>query len=102
MESSRSIQYHSGLLKPHKTSSHGPIWLYFLLIGCAAWLYLWQANTVSSANALLQQQHQLSSQLDAQQQQTLSDIAHAQSPYVIMQEAVNLGMTPPQWGDGQP
>jgi hypothetical protein len=84
--------------KPYKTAGLS-IWACLLIIGGMAWLYLFQADRVSAANATLQQQHVVGAQLQQQHQESLQALGHAQSPAYILSRARALGMEPGLWGD---
>ena len=85
--------------KHQQRAGKTPVWLCLVVIGAMAWLYLFQADRVSAANATLQAQNATSQQLQRRQQEALQELGHMQSAATIVSRALALGMQQGNWGD---
>lgn len=92
---------HGGLRGKGRRGPQTPIWLCVTLIGLAAWIYLSQVGAVAAANARLQAQQAITSQLVARQQDRQAELGRVETPAYIMSAARLLGMQPGAWGDNQ-
>ncbi len=63
-------------------SARTPLWLCLSLIGAAAWIYLSQAGAVDTANARLQAQQQMMSDLTQRHQILLAQLGGRNLPRI--------------------